>query len=299
MFYVARVNRYHPEKHSCDVTIMESQRPLAGVYILSGSMNSTNHGYNNLVDPTPQPLDPFEQKNTEIRDTYAIVVFSKQVPLIIGFLYPEITQMHFERHNFKIDRHGSDHYITLNESADSETYHPSSSYVRFAENLDHEDLTHLDYDSSWEIKNNIEKAPGVRVHIAHRDPEHLDRPPHVFATIQCDANGNIDVTNDGYLHAVTQGYIEIEGMSTVKVIAHGDMTLTTHANLTVNSTGDTTVNTGGDAKVTVDGDANMTVSGKTTMKSYGGIDLDAPIINMETVDLSVSGVIYAADFVPN
>ena len=298
MFYFARIDRIHPESGSCDVTLMGSLRPLAGVHILS-SMNGTDFGYTNLVDPAYQPDNIYEQGNTGIRDCYGIVVFlDDKTPVIIGFNYPEISQMLFERHNFKIDRHGSDHYETLNGNADSEEYHPSSSYIRFAENLDHEDLTHLDYDKLWEITRNLEKAPGIRLRIAHRDPKHLDRPPHVYATIQCDANGNIDITNDGYLHSVTQGYIEIEGMSTVKVIAHKDMELTTHAKLTINSDNDTVVNVGGDAKITTSGKTTVT-TGDALDVTASSIKMDADVIIMNTVDLNVSGVVYATDFIPS
>ena len=201
MFYLARVTRIHPERHSVDVTIMSTQRPLAGVYVLSTDINGTDHGYNNLVEPTFQPLNVFDQKNTEKRDIYAVVIFSQETPLVIGFLYPEVTQMHFEAPNFKVDRHGSDTYETINGEADAELYHPSGSYVRFAQNLDHVDLTAKDYDKLWKIINNTEKIVGYKILIEHKDGQ-----------------GNVSL--DGYIQiAPDTGFITIWSKTEVDVIA--------------------------------------------------------------------------------
>lgn len=278
MFQKARVTRINSEKHSVDVTLMDSQRPLAGVFVLS-EMCSTNHGKNNLVDPTFQPLDPFEQKNTEIRDIYAIVAFAEEIPFVLGFIYPEITQMHFTEHNFSIDRHGSDFYHTLKGSADFEAFHPSGTYLRLAEDLEHQDLTHTDYDELFEIKDNLNRRPGFRMRIVNKPDENEEHA--TFATIQCDADGNIDIINRGYLHSVTDGDVDVTGMQTVTINAHGEMTINALSNLTVNTTGTTVVNS----------------SGEVDVNSNAAVNITAPVTNVNSPALNVSGIVYAEDFV--
>ena len=239
MFYFARVTRIHPESHSCDVTLMATMRPLAGVHILSG-MNGTDFGYNNRVDPAFQDLDIYKQKNTEVRDCYGIVVFlDDKTPVIIGFNYPEISQMLFDRHNFKIDRHGSDVYETINGEADAELYHPSGSYVRFAQTLDHEDLTHKDYDKLWEIDNNTDKVPGYKVIIKHRDKQgrtsvdgYIEIEPStgyikVWSKTEVDVTAPVIKLTGATQVEVTSADIDLDGPVDIEgnVTIHGDLTV--------------------------------------------------------------------------
>jgi hypothetical protein len=218
MFKVVRVVAVHPESHAVDVVVMDDGRRLAGVQVLSG-LAGGNVGLSDLPEPSvTDPQKPFESANTGERDVYALLTFvGRDMPVIVGFLYPQVAQCLFARKNFRVDRHASDVYSTIDEAGNIEIAHPSGTFIRIAENLAHEDLTGQDYDGQWKTTKNAARLPGLRVQIANSGG--------VKATLSIDAAGNVSLTNAG----------------TTTISSGGDMSLSSGGAMSLSATGDVTV----------------------------------------------------------
>lgn len=215
---MARVVATHPESYAVDVVIMDDGRRLPGVPVLS-PMAGGNCGIFDLPVPTvTDPEKPYESRNTDDRDIFAMVSFVNQhIPVVVGFLYPQVAQCLFTEKNLRINRHASDVYSTLNEGGEFEYYHPSGTFIRIGDSLDHADLTGADYDKKWNIEKNTDKLPGIAVHI-----ENING---IQTTIVLDAEGNITVTNVGDTSIETGGNTSISTTGTTDITSVGDITI--------------------------------------------------------------------------
>ncbi len=226
MLTLARVVNIHPESHAVDLVIMEDGRRIPGVQVLSGSAG-TNFGFSDLAVPDATGYDA---KNTKTRDIYAAVSWMNTIPVVVGFIFPQVSQVLFADKERMVYRHASDVYVTIDGKGNTEIYHPSGAFFRIGESGAHDDLTGKDYDKVWKIARNT----GRKVHI------HLEQGGGV-AKLDIDPAGNIALQHAGNLSAKTGGSatIEVTGNTTVTT-----PTLTVNGNVVVNgnvnSTGDVT-----------------------------------------------------------
>jgi hypothetical protein len=256
----------HPEGNSIDV-LMDNGGRLSNVQVMAmGSSDST--GLMDLPD-VGYPLDEAAKWNpTAEGDRYirAVIASYHGRPFCLGFLFPQITAMTFERTNFRVQRHASDVYSTINAQGDTEWAHPSGSFVRWAENPAHEDLTAKDYDGIWAIKQNTGSAPHMHIQVANAGA--------AVATIDVDPAGNIVISNSGTTTVNTTGATTINSEGATKVVTPSVTVdspqstftgaVTVQGALTFES-GMTGSNGSGGATVTIDGDATFsgTVTGQT------------------------------------
>jgi hypothetical protein len=237
----------HPEDNSVDLTMTDDGAHLAGVQVLTVT-GGTRSG---LVD-LPRPAQPEDEnakwditKRTESDVIAAVAYFdSMRMPVVVGFLYPQINQMLFEEKGRKIDRHESDVYSTTTKDGDHEWYHPSGTYVRVAVNPEHEDLTGKDFDKKWKIDRNTGKAVHVRLTVKNAGNQ--------VASLNIDPEGNITVEHIGNLDIQTGGH----ATHTAQTITMNAETVTINADVAINgdslthngvNVGDTHRHTGVDA----------------------------------------------------
>ena len=216
MLTLARVVDVHPESNAVDVVVMEDGRRIPGVQVLS-STAGTNFGFADLAVPDSKG---YEAGNSKTRDIYAVVSWVRNIPVVLGFLFPQVAQVLFAEKERMVYRHASDVYVTIDGKGNTEIYHPSGAYFRIGESGAHEDLTGKDYDKVWAIKRNTDK----KVHI------HLEQGGGV-AKLDIDPVGNIDLQHAGNLRASTGGTadITVAGNTTVTT-----PTLTVNGNVVIN-----------------------------------------------------------------
>jgi hypothetical protein len=225
MFKVARVVATHPESHAVDVVVMDDNRRLSGVQVLAG-MAGGNVGLSDLPEPTvTDPQRPFESSNTNERDIYAVVAFVGAIPLVVGFLYPQVAECLFASKNFRVNRHASDVYYTIDGAGNIELAHPSGTYIRIGETLDHVDLTGQDYDQKWKTAKNTDKLPGLRVQVANSGG--------VKTTFTIDKDGNVAMTTAGTLSMSSAGNMTLHSDGDMAISATGDINVT-GANINLN-----------------------------------------------------------------
>lgn len=255
----AKVIRFHG-KHCADIVFTDTGARVPRVQILSASASS-NSGAVKMAQPT-EPLDESGFKPTKGRDTYAVVAFMGNVPVIMGFYYPQVSEMHFEDVNREIERHPSGVYSTIDGAGNIEVCHPSGTFLRIGTTPAHEDLTGADIDGKWSIEQTDDPIH-VRLQVKNAGV--------VKATISVTPDGDVSVVNSGDLIATTAGDAQIA--------VTGNITSSAAAwNHTgpFNLTGDMAVT--GDATVqgTVTGVAGVTGAGKhLATHTHGGVTAGA------------------------
>jgi len=228
MIHMCRVVGVHHESHSIDVVFMDDNRRMSGVPLMSASAGGDCGNVDLPVPTANNAADPFSSTTSGQRDIYALVMFTdKKMPVAMGFVYPTVAQCLFMAQNFRVNRHASDVYHTIDAEGNIELYHPSGTYIRIGTDTDHVDLTGTDYNGKWKTQNNTTTTPGMKVQIANGGS--------VKATISIDSSGNISMSGAGTLSLSATGAATISSSG-----------LTINSSVTVNgavtTTGDVTAN---------------------------------------------------------
>lgn len=190
---IGRVLNFHPHDSSCDIQLMTDGAELTGVPVLCGMVTTSSGG----IDLHEPEGNAYNQPGSATRDEFAVVGWVGPCPVVLGFLAPQISQVLFDRKNFKVERHASDVYSTINATGDVELAHPSGTFLRIGASPAHEDLTGQDFDASWKISRNTAAAVWLSISIANAGS--------VVATLQIDPSGNVSLTNSGNLTVNTTG----------------------------------------------------------------------------------------------
>ena len=153
----------HPNDHSVDLVMSDDGSRIPGVPVMAHSASARTGGVDMPDVPTAKGADKWDITKRTGQDMEAVVAFFGRNPVVIGFLYPQVSQMTFDDPKRKFVRHQSDVYHTIDGDGNMELYHPSGAYVRIAENLDHEDLEKKNTDKSMQLDRNKDKKVGMRV----------------------------------------------------------------------------------------------------------------------------------------
>jgi hypothetical protein len=244
----------YPQGCAVDVLLPDSGSRLTNVQVMLSSASDSS-GTVDLPDPgLPTDDTRWNLPSDPTRNIIAVVQSYKGNPVCTGFIMPKIGQMTFDRVNFRVFRHASDVYTTINEDGDTELYHPSGTYFRIGASPAHEDLTGQDYDGKWAIANNTAAAPYVKLALANAGV--------VKATLEIDPSGNMTVT-----------------AQTITATIGGDVSVTANQ-VTING-------------VTIDSSGNLhspaTITGQTDVKTGAGTSLDNHLTSGVTTGSSESG----------
>ena len=178
----------HPEDHSVDVVMTDDYSRIAGIQVMSPDGGKTC-GTANLLVPVPRAgEDKWSLAKRGDDNTKAVIEFSGSMPIVMGFLFPQIGQMSFAEKNRKIERHSSDVYSTITAAGDYELAFPNGTFLRIGASPDHEDLTAKDVDKNWAIKKNTGAATHLRLVLGNggavKADLHIDPTGNVTGTFQ-------------------------------------------------------------------------------------------------------------------
>jgi hypothetical protein len=222
---LAKVTRVLPGGHAVDLLFMDTGDRVPAVQVMSGSA-SGDTGRVDLVQPD-QGADQWDPSRIGEREVIACVSYYRNLPVVVGFLFPQVCQMLFDRQNFRVDRHASDFYTTTDNNGNHELFHPSGTYLRIGTTPSHEDLTGQDFDKKWAITKNTDKSVHVHLSVQNAGAE--------VASLEIDPVGNVALTHAGnYSHNVSGNYSLIVGGSATKNVTGSD-TLTANT-VQINST---------------------------------------------------------------
>lgn len=194
----------YPAGNSVDVLLPDDGSRLSNVQVLVPT-GSSSTGMVDLPDIGGFPDDSrWDIKRNYERYVRAVVGFIRGVPIVVGFLLPQVTQITFDEKNRRIMRHASDVYSTIDDAGNMEVYHPSGAYVRIGTSPDHEDLTSKDVDQKWAIARNTDKQVHLMVKIGS-------------TTLHMDPAGNVSLNHDGDLNVQSGGDINIAAGGSVTI----------------------------------------------------------------------------------
>lgn len=224
---MAKVVGVHPQSNAVDLVFLDNGQAVPHVTVMSLGASS-NTGLVDLPTPT-ESSDPSGVQLTFDRDVFAFCGFVRGLPVVLGFQFPEVCQMLFERADFRVQRHASDVYTTVDKDGNVELFHPSGTYLRIGEDPAHEDLTAQDFDKRWKIARNTDKAVHVKLSVANAGVEK--------ARLQITPDGDVTLQNDRDLAATVGGdaTIDVAGSMTTSasvwnhtgpVNVYGDVTFT-------------------------------------------------------------------------
>ena len=219
---IVKVVAVHPEQFVADVVFMDDGSRLSGVLICAPTASS-NTGFNDLPTPGAQSGDDKWIPRQTDRDLFAVVGYVQYQPIILGFMYPQVSQLMFDEPGRMIHRHESDVYKTIDKDGNFELYHPSGTYLRIGEEPlhEHEDLTGKDLDEQWKIEKNLDRKVHVHLEVKNSDEGlmvMLDMAPDGKVTVV--AKRDVSVTSQlGKISLTANKVITITSEEAVNVVA--------------------------------------------------------------------------------
>jgi hypothetical protein len=207
---LGRVVDVHPEDNSVDVVMIEDGTRIAGVQVLTSSATSNTGTHDMPTVERPTGADKWDMVKPTGRDMIAVVGSVGRSAVVVGFLFPQVSQMLFKDKDRRVTRHSSDVYSTVDGAGNTELYHPSGTYLRIGTSPDHEDLAGKDSDGGWSITKNTGAAVHVRLQVANGGAPK--------ATLTIDPSGNVTLEHTGNLVVNAGG--------TMQLTSAGNMTLT-------------------------------------------------------------------------
>lgn len=218
--FIGRVIKVHQHDHSLDVELLHDRSRLTAVPLLSPTMTTSS----GVVDIHHPEGNDFFKKGSPTRDSFVVLAQTDSGFVALGFIAAQVNQMAFDRKNFKVDRHASDVYSTIDNDGNLEVAHPSGTFLRVATSPAHEDLTGKDFDKLWEVTRNTAKNVWLSVQVANAGG--------VKATLKIDPSGNVSLTHTGNLAVQTDGNMGIHANGTASITSGGAMTLQSGASIT-------------------------------------------------------------------
>lgn len=205
MLRLARVAAVNPEDHSVDIVLVDDGSRYVGVQVLSPSA-STDTGTADMPEPGVVG-DKWSLSERRGRDILAVVSMLERtaLPVVLGFLYPQVNGMLFADRERRVVRHASDVYTSVDANGNVELAHPNGTYIRIGTSPDHEDLTAKDFDGNWKIGKNVDrqthfqlmiKAGGAQKAVLHIDPA---------GNVTLEHSGNLVVNTTGTAHVTAGG----------------------------------------------------------------------------------------------
>ncbi|MEN8259476.1 MAG: hypothetical protein ABFS02_02625 [Pseudomonadota bacterium] len=294
---LAKVTHVHPAGQHLDVIFLDSGEHCRNIQVMS-PYAGTDFGFTSGI-PEPEKEGWGENKVTDPdkRDIIAVVAYMMNYPICIGFLYPQVTHMAFEKEkggrNRMIERSPSDHYRTIDEHANFEQFHPGDAWVRVGEGIAHEDLTGKDFDKRWEIKRNKDKVPIITLWNQNGGAGQGD--------MQIEKGKIIIEVVDGSEHSIITlipNQAKIETTGDVIVDAQGNITATAGGDASIDAQGKITANAGGDITANSGANIDVTAAGTVTVNA-ASLDINAPIgnvvsivVNVTAPDITLTGITH-------
>jgi hypothetical protein len=246
----------YPQGNAIDVLLPDSGSRLTNVQVAVSS-GSDSTGTVDLPDPgLPADDTRWNLPGDPTRNIIAVIQSYKGNPICTGFILPQVCQMTFDRPNFRVMRHASDVYTTIDQNGNTELYHPSGTFLRIGTAPAHEDLTGQDFDGEWKIDDNTGALVYVNLVIANGG--------QVKASFKVDPSGNVTLTAVGTLTANITGDIDVTTQGNLNATVSGTMKATANQinlnGVIIDSSGNLT------SPATIKGTVDViagTISGKT------------------------------------
>lgn len=204
----------HPSDHSVDVLLSDGRR-LVGVQVMTPN-GSARSGVFDMPAVPARGGDKWDISEPNGQDQIAIVDFVDGIPLVVGFLYPQISQMTFDDPTLRVTRHQSDVMTAIDGDGNVQITHPSGTYIRLGEQPDRVDFSAKNRDESLAVDRNTGRRVHVRIGMADGVLE-LTMSPSGRIDLRC--NDNIYIRSEANIDVKAGGKIHIESGTQIQLTA--------------------------------------------------------------------------------
>ncbi len=277
---LARVTHVHPEGQSMDVIFLDTGDFGRNVQVVS-PMAGTDFGFTSgIPSPEKEGHEPNLSDDPGKRTITCVVASAGGVNICLGFLFPQVNQMAFDKEAHKnrmIERHPSDFYRTVSDAGDADWVHPSGARLRIGSGEDADDLAGKDFDQRWAVKRNTGGEVAITLY-------------NGGSTVQIAPNGDVVVDAKGDIQATAQGDITADAQGDISAEAQGEVTVTSASIVHLKAPTiylDGAVVFGGAVSGKIGGGGVINMSASTINMSAGAMNLDADIAHQG--DMNTSG----------
>ena len=154
---LARVTYVHPESQTMEVIFLDTGDYGRDVQLMSPYAGSDFGFTSGIPMPEKEGHEENMHDDPDRRHIIALVANLQGMHVALGFMFPQITDMAFTKDGDKnrlIERHPSDFYRTINDSADMDMVHPGGAFLRIGSGSTPDDLNGKDYDKRWKLRHN-------------------------------------------------------------------------------------------------------------------------------------------------
>ena len=159
--------------------MVDNGQRMIGVQVVTTNGSTRTGGVS--LPTVPPKKDKWDITQRTEQDQIALVGFVRGYPVVMGYLFPQISQMTFKDPKRKMERHQSDFYTTVDGDGNMEMHHPSGAYIRIGESPAHEDLENKNFDGNFKLDRN--KTKRVHIRLGMGDKGHITISPDGDITI--------------------------------------------------------------------------------------------------------------------
>lgn len=228
----------HPGDHSVDLVLADGRR-LTGVQVATPNGSARSGTFD--MPAVPDRADKWDITKPNGQDQIALVDFVDGIPVVTGFLFPQVSQMTFDDPKMRVTRHQSDVMSSIDGDGNIQITHPSGTYIRIGETPDKVDMASKNTDASLAADRNTGRKVNIRIGLAGGVLE-LTMTPDGAVSLKCAKTINIEagepvvvkapaVTLDTPSTTLT-GDLDVQGSTTVRAItSNGKNISDTHQHL--------------------------------------------------------------------
>jgi phage baseplate assembly protein gpV len=228
----------HPSDHSVDLVLADGRR-MVGVQVATPN-GSTRSGTFDMP-AVPDKADKWDITKLTGQDQIALVDFVGDIPVVVGFLFPQISQMTFDDPKMRVTRHQSDVMSSIDGDGNIQITHPSGTYIRIGETPDKVDMASKNTDASLAADRNTGRKVNIRIGLAGGVLE-LTMTPDGAVSLKCAKTISIEAGEPVMVKApavtlntpstTLTGNLDVQGSTTVRAItSNGKNISSTHQHL--------------------------------------------------------------------
>lgn len=150
----------HPGDHSVDLVLADGRR-LTGVQVATPNGSARTGTFD--MPAVPERADKWDITTQNGQDQIALVDFVDGIPVVTGFLFPQVSQMTFDDPKMRVTRHQSDVMSSIDGDGNMQITHPSGAFIRLGETADAVNMASKNTDASLATDRNAGRKLFMRV----------------------------------------------------------------------------------------------------------------------------------------
>ncbi|EAM1616327.1 hypothetical protein EU642_22075 [Salmonella enterica] len=234
----------HPDDHSVDLVLVDNYARLTGVQVQAHTASSRS-GSVDLPDVEVRK-DKWNIAEKTGQEVQALVDFVGSVPVVTGFLYPQISQMTHGDGKLKYNRHTSDVQTYTDGEGNMGLLHPSGAHITIGSKPDPKDFSGANVDKNLKVDRNTGTKVYLRVALAGNVAV-LTMTPKGECTLKLESTLDIECTkatvkaSDSIVLDTPQthitGKLTVDGTSELKGAVNTGSTIDAKGEITADGTG--------------------------------------------------------------